>query len=165
MSRFTATLDGCPRGKERARAAIPWPWVFSWIAGGKRGQKPSPRVYTRSEYMAWEASVADRLAAAWKADGHSSGLDEPCSLLLTCFFPRPKGRTRKTLPNPRYPHAVVPDGDNVAKAVQDGLQKGGLVKNDSRVFDLRVVKWVCSGEEAPRIEIALAWGPGCTLPR
>lgn len=162
---FRVTLPVAPRGKERPRASIPWPWIEKWIRSGRRGKKPIPHVYTRKEYQLYEEGLADRLAAAWGASGRFSGLDEPCSLLLICFFPRPTSRTRKTLPNPRFPHAVRPDGDNVAKAVQDALQRAGCVVDDSRVFDLRVVKWTCSGEEEPRIEVILRWSSGATLLR
>jgi Holliday junction resolvase RusA-like endonuclease len=165
VSRFVASLPGPPKGKERPRASIPWSLVWKWIAGGKRGRKPIPHVYTSRDYQRWEDGLADQLAAAWGASGRRTPLDEPCSLLLVCFFPRPASRTRKTLPNPRYPHASRPDADNAAKAVQDAMQKGGLLADDSRVFDLRVVKWVCAGDEEPRIELVFRWGMGCTLLR
>ena len=162
---FHATLPLAPKGKERPRASLPWPWIEKWLKGGKRGKQPIPHVYTRKPYQEWEQALADLLAAEWGASGRFSPLDEPCSLLLVLFFPRPKGRTLKTRPNPAYPHSVRPDGDNCAKAVQDALQKGGVVKDDSRIFDLRVVKWVHAGGEEPRIEAILRWGPGCTLLR
>ncbi len=161
-SSLRLTLPGAPRGKVRHRSAIPWNWVFKWIASGKVGRKPIPHNYNDSRYEAWEDSLAFSLRVAWAP---RPPLDEPCQLLLVTFFPRPKSRTRKTLPNPRYPHTSVPDNDNVQKAIQDALQKAGVVVNDSRIFDTRTVKWVCSGEESPRIELVLRWGSGCTLLR
>lgn len=157
MTLFQTTLHEPPRGKERPRASIPWPWVEKWLRSGKRGPQPIPRVYTRSEYRGHEDRLADLLAAAWGEAGHSSALDEPCSVSIVAWFPRPRSRTRKTLPNPRYPHTVRPDGDNVGKAVLDAMQKAGMLHDDSRVFALRVVKWVCSADCSPRIEVTLSW--------
>lgn len=158
MTTFHTTLSGLPRGKERPRATIPWPWVEKYIRSGKRGKRPIPRVYTSTKYQAWEQAIADQLAIEWRRAGYVEPLDEPCALLLGLYFPRPVSRTRKTLPNPEYPHTAKPDGDNVAKAVQDAIEKAGIVVNDSRIFDLRVVKVVCAGGDSPRIEVALSWG-------
>ena len=162
MTRFALTLPGAPRGKVRHRSAIPWAWVIKWLREGKTGRKPIPQQYSDDKYMAWEDAQARALQRAWAG---RPALDEPCHLLLVCFFPRPKSRTRKTLPNPRYPHTAVPDRDNVTKALQDALQKAGVVRNDSRIFDGRTIKWVCAGGEEPRIELVLRWGSGCTLLR
>lgn len=158
MTLFHTTLQETPRGKERVRAAIPWPWVEKWLRGGKRGPPPSPRIYTRTEYRTYEDRLADLLTVAWREAGHTAALDEPCSVSVVAWFPRPQSRTRKTLPNPRYPHTVRPDGDNVGKSIQDAMQKAGMLHDDSRVFAFRVVKWVCAAGDSPRIEVALSWG-------
>lgn len=163
--RFALSVPGLPRGKVRHRSMIPWSWVFSWLAKGKVGPKPTPQVYSDPDYKEWEGALADTLCAAWGAAGQLAPLDEACSLLLVLRFPRPVARTRKTIANEPYPHISVPDVDNVSKAVQDALQKGGLVVNDSRIFDLRVVKWVCGDGEEPGIEVVLRWGAGATLLR
>ena len=165
MSRFVCSIPGLPRGKVRHRSSIPWSWVFSWISKGKTGKRPIPAIYSDPEYDSWEDSLADTLSAAWGASGALTPLDEACSLLLVLRFPRPISRTRKTIANEPYPHISTPDADNVSKAVQDAMQKGGLVVNDSRIFDLRVVKWVCGDGEEPGIEVVLRWGAGVTLLR
>lgn len=162
MSILQVTLQGPPKGKVRHRSMIPWPWVLSWLAGGKRGKKPIPRSYSDADYDKWEEAQADTLRVAW---GDRPPLDEACQLLVVAFFPRPKARTLKTRPNPRYPHTATPDRDNLDKAIQDALQRGGVVKNDSLIFAGRSIKWVCSGEEEPRTEVVLRWGSGCTLLR
>jgi Holliday junction resolvase RusA-like endonuclease len=163
VTTWSAKIATAPRGKERHRSAILWPQVEAWLRNGRRGRKPIAHVYTPADYQRWERDIGAELGLLWSVAGHREPLDEPCSLLVLAYFPRPASRTRKTLPNPQEPHTVKPDASNVVKAVEDALQLGGVLKDDSRIFDTRCVKWVCAGGESPRIQVILRWGADCAL--
>jgi len=73
---------------------------------------------------------------------------------IEAFFHRPKARTWKRRPNPRYPHTSKPDIDNVAKAVMDALNKLAWI-DDSQVSRLEVSKTVCAGDDVPHVVISV----------
>lgn len=60
-------------------------------------------------------------------------IDVPVYVEMVFWLPRPK--------RPRFPlPATKPDGDKLARAVFDGLEGGGLLRNDSRVVAHTVQK-------------------------
>jgi len=93
-------------------------------------------------------------------EAHEGGLlDCPISLVIECWFPRPKGKIWKTKPMPPYPMTSGHGGryrgdvDNLAKSVMDTLTNVIWV-DDGQVWDLHVRKWVCGGDQTPR---TLVW--------
>lgn len=158
VSSWSLLLPVKPTGKGSVRArAIP-----------KKGSVPCRSCKRRETFVTtypdpksdkWEEAAAALFAGAWKDDP----LDEPCSLLVVSVFPRPKSKTRKTKPNPRYLHTVKPDASNVLKAVEDALVKGGVLKDDSRLFDSRSVKFVAGDGDEVGVSVRLRWGRSAVL--
>lgn len=85
-------------------------------------------------------------------------LEGPLSCRLVFTLPRPKTRTRKTKPNPRYYSTSRPDVDNLAKAVLDALN-GLLFRDDSQIATLMLVKEVAAGGQEPSTEVWLTQLP------
>lgn len=102
---------------------------------------------------AFKASV--RMAAAGAYDGPP--IEAALVMDVLCVFPRPANMRWKTKPMPRVPSLSSRNGDadNVAKGVMDALN-GTLYLDDKQVFDLRVRKFVASGDEQPHVEVSLA---------
>lgn len=71
---------------------------------------------------AWRKAVA----AAAREVHKGEPLDEPLITRLDFYLPKPK-KPRWLVP------ATAPDIDKLERAINDGLQDGGLIKNDSRV--------------------------------
>jgi Holliday junction resolvase RusA-like endonuclease len=61
-------------------------------------------------------------------------IDEPVAVAILFHFERPKTPKFK-----RWP-ATKPDLDNLEKPIIDGLEKGGMLKNDSRVCLVQKMK-------------------------
>lgn len=132
--RCTVRVDGVPVAKARPRVA--------------RG-----RMYTPSTTTAFEVSVAKSaglVEATWPA------APAPILVHIDAVYPRPAGRP-KWLPKRlwalglRFTKATRPDGDNICKAVLDGLQRadvGGGVAPTGRAR--RPGTWI--GDDA-RMEI------------
>lgn len=73
----------------------------------------------------------------------------PIHLELTFVMPRPTSMQWKKKAMPRDWHVVVPDDDNMEKAVRDGLNQ--LVWRDDRQICSKIVrKVIASGSEMPR---------------
>ena len=54
----------------------------------------------------------------------------------------------------RYAHTGKPDLDNVLKAVFDAMNNWAW-KDDSQIWSVVASKWVCGGDESPRVEVAI----------
>lgn len=107
LSESTAfTVPGRPRGKGRPRAAY---------LGGH------VRMYTDRNTVEYEREIAKAYRAAG-GDIH----DGPVSVFVHCVFPVPQSVNKRTremmLSGEMWPNNK-PDGDNVLKAVLDGLNK------------------------------------------
>ena len=140
MQQIEFTVPGKPMAQPRQRHRI---------AGGKNGMQ-FVQNFTPSKSPVQTYKAAIQLAAAAVYDGPP--LSNPVSLEMTFVMPRPKSKTWKTKPMPRYWHTITPDSDNLAKAVQDALNKM-LWADDSQICQMVVKKVVASGDEQPRTEI------------
>ena len=145
----------------RYRAVVPGP-AKSWtptIAGRQiRADKPTE---------AYEAKVGQHCWLAVRSVGGAQVLG-PVAVSITAVWPRPKRATgvHRGRPAGRYPHAVAPDVDRVARAVLDGMQVrdvlgrrvagGGVIEDDARVYDLHVTSWYAAEGELPHVIIE--WG-------
>lgn len=68
-------------------------------------------------------------------------IEDAVRVEIVAVFPRPKVLTKKTTTNPRQPHTMRPDADNIAKAVLDAM-RGALWNDDDQVAQLEVAKWI-----------------------
>lgn len=99
----------------------------------------SPRSYTPAKTVAYEGLIA--LAGQEVMDGREL-LDGPLSLTVQAIFQQPKGWSKKrclaALLSPEW-HTGRPDGDNILKAVGDGLN-GIVWRDDSQVARCVITK-------------------------
>lgn len=125
-------VPGLPQGKGRARFG-------------------NGRTYTPAKTVAYEGLIA--LAGEQAMDGRAL-LEGPVYVTLTAFFPIPKSwnkaRTAQAQSGLAW-HTSKPDGDNILKAVGDGLN-GIVWKDDSQLAFTKVIKQY---GPAPRLEIAV----------
>lgn len=117
-------VPGQPQGKGRARFA-------------KRGA--FMQAYTPEKTVAYEGLIA--LAGEKAMDGRDT-LEGPVDLQIAAVFQIPKGwsqrRRMAALLSPDW-HTGKPDGDNVLKAVGDGLN-GIVWRDDSQVARCSISK-------------------------
>ena len=138
------TVPGTPSGQPRQRHRIV-------KAGGRTFA--SNYLPVSDPVNAFKATI--RLAYH-EAGGRVLNLDgdEAISVVILAVFPRPKSKTRKTTPNPRYRMTKKPDVDNIAKAVMDGLN-GVAWTDDAVVSDLVVQKHIASADEDPHTIVSI----------
>lgn len=127
------TVPGTPVAKGRPR-------ITTW--GG------IAHAYTPAKTVAYERLVA--LAGKKAMDGALPSR-EPLSVSATAVFPIPKSWPRKRREAAHW-HTSRPDGDNIAKALGDGLN-GVCWHDDSQVAVWRIVK--CYGE-TPGLHVEVA---------
>lgn len=135
---ITFTVPAVPIAQPRHRIGT--------IAGKARAFE-SPKSHP---IHAYKATV--RHAAAEVYNGPP--LDGPLKMQLQFVLPRPKGKTWKTKPMPRYWHASRPDTDNLAKAVKDALS-GLCYVDDAQICTLEATKMVADGSEQPHTLVRL----------
>ncbi len=74
----------------------------------------------------------------------------PLRVDVLLLMPRPVADFRKTMANPRRPHSIRPDRDNIEKALSDALT-GICWKDDAQICDGRTTKLVATPFEAPGV--------------
>lgn len=114
------TVPGRPQGKGRARFA-------------------KGRTYTPAKTVAYEGLIA---MAGEKAMNGDDLLERPIDLHVTATFQIPKSWSakRKAAASQGLEwHTSRPDGDNILKAVGDGLN-GIIWKDDSQIVCARITK-------------------------
>ena len=110
--------------------------------------------FTDKKTRAYEYTVAELGAVHAVGQLWPRAFTGPCVLVIDAVFQRPSNRNRKKDPDGRMVReSGRKDCDNVAKAIMDGLQKGGVFKNDAQVADLRVRLWWTARDEAPCVEV------------
>ena len=127
--------------------------LFAFTVLGPPIPKGRPRVVKRGRFVHTytpDRTVAfeDRVAvAAREAAGEliaSGPIDRPLACAVRLYFPKPK---RKAMHMDRRP-----DAENVVKAIWDGMERGGVVKDDARFVQLYTVKLY---DVTPRVEVAV----------
>jgi Holliday junction resolvase RusA-like endonuclease len=124
------TIPGPPQGKGRARFG-------------------NGRAYTPAKTVAYEKQIA---AAAREAMHGREPLDGPVHVVVNAFFAVPKSWSKKRRADAMQRlawHTGKPDGDNIAKAVCDGLN-GITWADDCQVAFLKVTKQYA---EVARVEV------------
>jgi Holliday junction resolvase RusA-like endonuclease len=127
---FRFTVPGLPQGKGRARFG-------------------NGRAYTPAKTVAYEGLIA---LAGQQAMDDRLLIEAPVYLMVDAFFPIPKSwsKSRKQRASSSLVwHVGKPDGDNILKAVGDGLN-GIVWKDDSQVAFAKITKQYA---EVPRLEI------------
>ena len=150
---FSVRINGQPRGKGSVRVI-----EYKDKAGQRRRrrvQAPKSRTY--------ENLIALLAKHQCPRSGFLLPLDGPLIIRVLTVQQRPKQIPKKLRlpvdssdPLGRMYAPVKPDWDNLAKSVGDGLKKGNVLADDSRIVDGRVVTmYGCPGED-PFLE-AYVW--------
>lgn len=130
------TIPGTPQGKGRAR--------FSTRGG-------FARAFTPEKTVAYEGLIA--FAGQQAMDGRDL-ITEPVYVTVTAFFQIPASWPKKrkvAAATGMSWHTSKPDGDNIMKAVGDGLN-GIIWKDDSQIAFSKVLKKYA---ETPLLEIVV----------
>jgi len=127
-------------------------WQFQ--VTGEPVPKARARVYrgravTPARTKNYERSVAVEALAAGVPRFDKQ---EPLCVHICAVWSRPQRLQRLKEPDDRIPKATRPDGDNVAKAVLDGLQRHF---DDGQVVRLTVEKFYASRHEEPSISCTI----------
>lgn len=124
----------------------PCAWARARTGGGKFFTDKKTRAY---EYTIAELGAFHAIAQKWPR-----AFTGPCALVIDAVFARPANRNRKCDPEGRMVReSGRKDADNVSKAIMDGLQKGGVYRNDAQVARLVVNLWWTAKSEAPCVEV------------
>lgn len=145
MTTWHCVIPGQPIGKGRPRVA-------------RRGS--GVVAYTPAPTRRWEAIAATTMAQEW---GIRAPLDEPAQAAIVARFSRPqrlicKHKRACSCSPEAVPHVTRPDADNVAKAVLDAAQAGGVLRDDCLVWQITVVKTYAAQDSGPAVELRLWWG-------
>lgn len=134
---LAVNVSGAPCGKARHRTRIIAP----------KGLQPfvSEYVDERDPNVTWERFVQAEAAKAWAS---KPPLDEPVFVWVVAIGPRPSS-VPKFLGRGRLWRIGKPDGDNVLKAVCDGLKQGGIFVDDTRCSRKLIDSLVAADGEAP----------------
>ena len=129
--------------------------------GRPRFNRASGRVFTPAKTRAWEQTAAAEFAYQ---HGLHQPFNAPLAAVIVAVFARPKGLDCSHKRQPcscaddwrgRQPHIGKPDLDNIAKAVGDALQFGGVVADDSRIVEMMARKTYGAVGEQPRVEVTV----------
>ena len=116
-------------------------------------------MFDPAKSRSWKGMAQVHMREALEHAGVTAPLfaDGPLELHVLAVFTCPRSQWRKREPLQRRPKATRPDGENIAKAVQDA-GTGLLWLDDAQVARLVVEKVVGAQEEAPRVELTVcAW--------
>ena len=114
--------------------------------GSKRHVGGGRLIESSKGLPAWRAAVK---AAAEQAHQGQPPIDAPVHVTARFFMPKPK-RPRFNTP------AVAPDLDKLQRAVGDGLEAGGLIKNDSRIISWDSTKHYAGEHQKPGAHLTIA---------
>lgn len=116
----------------------------------KRGTVYYPKRYTMYK------GVLSALLKACYVNTHNkeSPIEGPVSIDYLFVLPRPK-YMKKGYSTELCLHAKRPDLDNLLKGVNDALEWGGVLKNDSQITDSSSRKRYAEIDGIPRIEVTI----------
>lgn len=114
------------------------------------------RMYDPEKSRSWKGMAQVHMREALAAAGAGSPLfaDGPVELLVVAVFTCPRSHWRKRDPIPRRPKATRPDGENIAKAIQDA-GTGILWLDDAQVARLVVEKVYGAQGESPMVQLTV----------
>ncbi|WP_408933040.1 RusA family crossover junction endodeoxyribonuclease [Corynebacterium marquesiae] len=114
--------------------------------GSKRHVGHGRMIESSKKLPAWMRAVKQEAAK----NQPSEPIDGPATVLMDFYLPQPK-RPRYSAP------AVKPDADKLARSILDGLEAGGILKNDSRVTHLEATKHYANNDTPPGAHITITW--------
>lgn len=114
--------------------------------GSKRHVGNGRLIESSKKLPAWMRVVKQEAAK----NRPSAPIDGPVDVSMDFYLPRPK-RPRYDVP------AVKPDADKLARSILDGLEAGGILKNDSRVTHLQATKHYANEATPPGADITITW--------
>lgn len=138
--------------------------ITFWVSGEPKPQ-PRPRAFAKKMGAKFVARVYDdgsaegwksRVALAVKPHLQPEPIDEPLSLAVELYLPRPGRLMRRSDPADPVPHTGRPDADNFAKAIMDALTQVGLWRDDGLIYDLSVKKHYTAKGGRPGAQITVA---------
>ena len=157
------SIPGEPVGKGRPRV----------VTKGKGGRAlPFARTFTPAKTEAWE----DRAVAAFLRAHSGAPLDEPLVLVVEAvaargkaLLPKERGgnlsaravREDPAVLNRRW-RVTKPDGDNVLKCVADALVSAGVVRDDTRIVDWRLLSLTAALDEGPSVRVVVSRAGACS---
>lgn len=135
-----------PRVKFSSRGGFVKAYTPTSIKNSKTGErKPHPIV-------AYKQAIKACCSAAYQGPP----LTGPLRVDLMFYFPRPNAMRWKKKPMPRVRvFCGGDDGDNLTKAVWDALNKLAW-EDDTQVCEWGGGKWICAGDEQPRVDVVIA---------
>ena len=135
------TIPGQPIPKSRPRATT---------RGGRVRMVTPARTVAYEDAVGWAARDACR---GWLLD-IVDGAAVPLSVSIVAVLARVKRLDGKGKPTGRvWAHGSAVDADNVAKAILDGMQRGGALMNDRHVVDVRCRLVYAAVGEAAHAEV------------
>lgn len=120
---------GVPIPKGSTRAFVPKGWTRPIVTSDNAKTKP------------WQESITQ---AAIEARGAAPPIEEPVSLVVRFYLPRPK-----TAPKRVCVPAKKPDLDKLLRALKDGLTRGGIYRDDAQVVEIKASKAFAAGHQDP----------------
>lgn len=170
---FFLCVPGDPHGKESVRVfqdatrpsaygsplrpVFPRDLVFG--AASSAGGAVRGRTSTKTRAVLGRFETLCRHARV--LDGFTKPLFGPLLLRALSVKRRPRSFPKEAIPlHPDRPEGrwlcpVTPDWDNLGKTVGDGLAQGGILGNDARVVDGRVVTLYAALGEKPFMDVAV----------
>jgi Holliday junction resolvase RusA-like endonuclease len=125
---------------------------FSVFIEGPPVPKGRPRFGKGQTYTPAKTRVWEHKAALLIKDAHKGPRwDGPVSLIVRALFPRPLRLTRKKDPPGRLWYEGRTDVDNVIKAVQDAMEKAGVLENDKQIVAGSFLALYAAKDEKPGV--------------
>lgn len=126
---FDVVGDAKPQGSKRA-----------FVIAGKNGAKA--RATMKEDAGAAGVGWRDAVANAARREAETYGmLDGPLRLHLAFYFRMPKSRSKAERAAGCIRKTTSPDSSKLLRAVEDGLQAAGLIKDDARICSHVVEKY------------------------
>lgn len=139
MMPLVFVVPGKPVPKGRPRASV---------RAGRVHMRTPPRTVAYEDAVAWAARHAAFGKALDMVEG--TGTARPLAVSIVAVLARVGRLDKRGLTAGRvWAHGSTADADNIAKAVLDGMQRGGALANDRHVVDVRCrMVYAAAGEAA-----------------
>jgi len=140
---FSLTIPGLVQPKQSVRVT----------------SKPFPHGFQPAKVKNYEAYVRVLAAESWRVPSskirevdwyRKSHIDQPVSLRIVIYLPRPKSRAKRH----QYPDRR-PDWLNLVKPIEDSIVKAGVLCDDGRVVHADVWKLYADETHPAGVEVEL----------
>ena len=112
--------------------------------GSKRSIGNNRFIESSKKLPAWRKAIEDTVRREYQGEP----IDQPVFVRADFFVPRPK--------NPRFDVPATPaDTDKLQRALGDGLEKGGVLKNDSRIVRWEAQKHYATDDEPTGVNVEI----------